>query len=204
MNETPTRLDLLGVLFDLDGTLTRPMLDFPALKARCGLPPEGDILSEIAKLPTRERARAMARVEAAELDAAHAAEPSPGAVELVRDLSSHGIHTVILTRNSRACLDLTLSRLGIEVDLSLAREDAAPKPDPDGVLQACRRFRIPAEHLLVVGDFKYDIEAGRAAGSPTVLVTHGREPAFTCHPTFTVPTLVELHELVRGWLNISA
>lgn len=195
------RVDLLGVLFDLDGTLTLPMIDFPALKATLGLPPDGDILSEIAAFPPRRRARAMARLEAEEAEAARNATAAPGAVELLSDLARRGIYTFILTRNSRACLDLTLQRLGLEVDFSLAREEAAPKPDPDGVLRACRRFRIPSEHLLVVGDYKFDIEAGRAAGCPTALVTGGRRPHFHCEPTFTVENLPDLHGMILTWLE---
>ncbi len=49
-------------------------------------------------------------------------------------------------------------------------DDARPKPDPDGVLLAARRMGVPAEELLVVGDFVFDIFAGRAAGAFTVLL----------------------------------
>ncbi len=199
--ESEIRVELLGVLFDLDGTLTQPMIDFARLKEQIGLPPEGDILTDIAAFPPRQRRRALLRIEAAELEAARRAEAAPGAVQLVSDLQRRGIYTVVLTRNCRACLDLTLERLGLTVDLSLAREDAAPKPDPDGILKACHQLHIPSEHMLVVGDYKYDVEAGRLAGCPTALVRNNDRRTFTCEPTLTVENLVELHRIIAGWLG---
>ncbi|MBE7559796.1 HAD family hydrolase [bacterium] len=198
---TSDRIDLLGVLFDLDGTLTRPMIDFASLKTSLGLPADGDILVDLANLPERQRRRAMLRLEAVELAAARQAVAAAGARELLTELSRRGIYTVVVTRNSRASLDLTLERLGLEVDLSLAREDAAPKPDPDGILKACRHFRIPSEHMLVVGDYKYDVEAGRLAGCPTVLVRSDPDRKFPCEPTMTVQDLGELHRIILGWLG---
>lgn len=196
----PDRIDLLGVLFDMDGTLTRPMMNFKALKQRIGLSAEADVLLDLMKLPEKERKKALVRIEAMEVEAAKRAEASDGAVELMRHLQERGLHTFIHTRNSRACLETTLERLGIEVDFSVTREDAAPKPAPEGVLEACRLFHIPPEHLLVVGDFKYDIEAGRAAGARTALVTRGRKIDFDCHPDFIVKDLVELRRIIQDWV----
>ena len=51
------------------------------------------------------------------------------------------------------------------------REDGPPKPAPDGVLRLCRALRVAPADALVVGDYKFDIVAGRAAGCRTALVT---------------------------------
>jgi HAD superfamily hydrolase (TIGR01509 family) len=197
----PAAIDLLGVMFDLDGTLTQPMIDFKKLKQQCGMSPGGDILKELEAMPTRERHKAKARIEAVETEAALQALGSRGAVDLVRFLQDQGIYTAILTRNSRASLNITLQRLELEVDFSLAREDALPKPDPDGIHQFSQHFNIPPEHLLMVGDFVYDIEAGKAAGAYTALVTGGRQPAFECYPDFQVDYLEELHQWIVQWLE---
>ncbi len=53
----------------------------------------------------------------------------------------------------------------------MAREHVRrPKPDPEGVLLAARRMQVPPAALLVVGDYVYDIEAGRHAGARTVFL----------------------------------
>src|SRR5207253_7612607 len=51
------------------------------------------------------------------------------------------------------------------------REDGPPKPAPDGVLHLCRMLQVAPADALVVGDFTFDIVAGRAAGCRTALVT---------------------------------
>ena len=45
------------VIFDLDGTLTVPALDFDAIRAEIGLPP-GPILESLERLSQAERRRA--------------------------------------------------------------------------------------------------------------------------------------------------
>ena len=41
-----------------------------------------------------------------------------------------------------------------------------PSFDPEGVLLAARCLRVPATNLLMVGDYRYDIEAGHAPAIP--------------------------------------
>lgn len=49
---------LRGVVFDMDGTLTIPNLDFKDMYERCGVDMKLDLLSEVAKMPEEERKRA--------------------------------------------------------------------------------------------------------------------------------------------------
>jgi len=51
------------VIFDMDGTLTIPVLNFLEMKARLGLTPGQDILPTVQRFPSEERARAMAVIE---------------------------------------------------------------------------------------------------------------------------------------------
>eukprot|EP00035_Acanthoeca_spectabilis_P017012 m.355412 g.355412 ORF g.355412 m.355412 type:complete len:63 (+) comp16597_c1_seq37:160-348(+) len=51
---------LRGVVFDMDGTLTRLNLDFAEMKRRAGIAPTGDILNSIAAMPPDEAAAASA------------------------------------------------------------------------------------------------------------------------------------------------
>jgi phosphoglycolate phosphatase-like HAD superfamily hydrolase len=50
------------------------------------------------------------------------------------------------------------------------REDGPPKPSPAGALALCRSMGVDPAHTLAVGDYKYDVMAGRDAGCRTVLV----------------------------------
>ena len=64
----------------------------------------------------------------------------------------------------------TLSRLELECDMLLTRDDGPIKPDPWPVLAICRRWEASAEQVAMIGDFRFDIESGRAAGTRTVLL----------------------------------
>jgi len=52
----------------------------------------------------------------------------------------------------------------------ITRENAIPKPDPEGVHKAAEAMGIKPQELLVVGDFLFDIMAGQTAGAHTALI----------------------------------
>ena len=52
-----------GVIFDMDGTLTVPVLDFGEMRSRLGLPQGTDILTTVMRMPAGQRAQAMRIIE---------------------------------------------------------------------------------------------------------------------------------------------
>lgn len=50
--------EIKGVIFDMDGTLTIPVLRFLDIKAELGLKPSDDILPVVQKMPEKEKAQA--------------------------------------------------------------------------------------------------------------------------------------------------
>ena len=193
-----------AVLFDFDGTLTRPeAIDFAALRKLLGCPPGTPILEYIEALPSAEaQARAHRVLDEFEMAAARASVPNDGAEELVAHLRSRGIARGILSRNTRGSVLLALANFsavtGTDFSVILTRENAGrPKPHPDGVLGAARLFAVAPAEILVVGDYVFDIAAGKSAGARTVLVTNGRaaspiEPA----PDFMVAHLAEIRPIL--------
>ncbi len=170
-----------AVLFDFDGTLTHPdSLDFPALRAAIGCPPGTLILEYIDALPTEEERVLRRKILADfELAAARASVPNDGAEETIGLLRDHGIRIGILTRNTRSSIVASLANFTRiserDFQVIVTRDsEGRPKPHPDGVLAAARALGVAPHEMLVVGDFVFDIAAGKAAGSPTVLLTNGR------------------------------
>ncbi len=205
LHGAPRPLD--GVAFDLDSTLTRPYLDFARLRVRLALlqdeleaPPAADvagdgrvdILAWAAALPRPQRERASALIHAFERDGVENVAWNDGARETLHAMQRRGLPVAIVTRNSRASLAAVCARLHVRVDALIAREDAPPKPDPACVRLAGTRLGVRPARLLMVGDFRHDIEAGRAAGAMTVLLTNGRPPAWPVEADLVIARLPEL------------
>lgn len=55
--------EIKGVIFDMDGTLTVPVLNFNQMRTSIGLPVGTDILTAVLNMPLRERERAMKIIE---------------------------------------------------------------------------------------------------------------------------------------------
>ncbi|MCC6572406.1 MAG: HAD family hydrolase [Planctomycetes bacterium] len=163
------------VLFDLDGTLTAPVIDFADMKVKLGLPPTtGFLIHAISHLPADERAAKEATILREEINYARRARPNRGTKELVDWLHGRGIKTAIVTRNHPEPVEITLGVLGLRFDVILHRNSGMPtKPAPDAVVEALRRLGRAASRALMVGDYVDDITSGRAAGTRTCYVTNG-------------------------------
>ena len=73
---------LKAILFDMDGTITRPHIDFRALRARVGVPEGCGIVAYIESLPEPEAVAAEAIVREVEMEAAQQAVANHGVGEL--------------------------------------------------------------------------------------------------------------------------
>ena len=186
-----------GILFDMDGVVVRQRLDFPAIKREIFGDTDGFILERMAELSPAARARAEAILERHETAAAVEAEPMDGILPFMAWMDARGLRRGIVTRNSRKSVDVVLTRLGLRFDAVVTREDAPPKPAPDPVLLACRRMGLPTSEVLFVGDFEFDMLAGRRARVRTVLL---RSPVMASseHADLVIDSLGELRVLLEA------
>ena len=104
----------------------------------------------------------------------------------------------ILTRNVREVVDVFVSTFGFTFAGVYTREDGPHKPSPAGVLALCAKMGAAPAETLVVGDYKFDILAGRAAGCQTALVLSTHNPTPEELPDWGPPDLVvsSLRELL--------
>jgi HAD superfamily hydrolase (TIGR01509 family) len=185
-------------VFDLDGTLTRKVHDFPAIKRGLGLPHDRGILEAIETLGSGERARVVAELEAIEWELAGRAVPADGAVDIVSALHARGARLGIVTRNKKAIALRTLARAGFgelfAEDDVLGRDEAAPKPAAEGVRLLLQRFGADARSAVMVGDHLHDLVAGRGAGAFTVYVDETGTFEFRDHADACVHSLSELRD----------
>ncbi|MBB6257030.1 HAD superfamily hydrolase (TIGR01549 family) [Xanthomonas arboricola] len=167
-------------VFDMDGTLTEAVHDFALIRRALEIPPEADILHHLGSLPAEQAAAKHAWLLEHERELAQAAQPAPGAVALVRALQTAGCRLGMLTRNARALAQVTLQAIGLHDafawDDIVGRDEAAPKPAPDGLQYFAQRWAVEGTALVMVGDHHNDLACGRAVGACTVLVNTPGDP----------------------------
>jgi HAD superfamily hydrolase (TIGR01549 family) len=166
-----------AVLFDFDGTLTRPgALDFKSMKAALGCAEDQPVLEFVRSItPEQDRARAMEKLNRFEYDGAAISRPNEGAQDTVTWIKRQGLPVGIITRNRRNAVLRSLDnfdRIGSDdFDIIISRDDPLdPKPSGEGILWAAEHWRILACEVLVVGDYIFDPQSGRAAGALTALL----------------------------------
>lgn len=185
-----------AIIFDLDGTLTRPMLDFDLIRREIGIA-SGPILEALERMTPGDRAQAEQVLERHE---SHAAENSvlyEGAVEVVAQLRDRGCPVAILTRNARRWVDVVLTKHAIEVDAIRTREDGAIKPSAAPVLALCAQLGAAPAESWMIGDYLFDIQSGRQAGARTVLmIGDAPPPTFAGEADYVIRRLPELLALL--------
>jgi HAD superfamily hydrolase (TIGR01549 family) len=172
-------------------------LDFPAIKRDIWGDTDGYILERMATLSGEALARAEAILERHETAAAMEAAPIDGVLPFLAWMEARGLRRGLVTRNSRKSVEIVLERLGLRFDAVVTREDAPPKPAPDPVLLACRRIGLQPSQTLFVGDFEFDMLAGRRAGTGTVLL-RGATQRSSEHADLSVDSLADLRRALEG------
>ncbi len=190
------------LLLDLDGTLVDTAPDLAAClnrllsrKGRAQVPPETvrDLVGRGARaLIERAFARTGDAAPQAMIDeellplfledyAAHIADlsrPFPGVPETLATLRARGCRLAVATNKPQALTERLLEALRLDhfFDAVVGRDRApTPKPHPAHLhhAQALAGGLSPA---IMVGDSITDLEAGRAAGLPVILVAYGYTP----------------------------
>jgi HAD superfamily hydrolase (TIGR01549 family) len=183
-------------IFDLDGTLTVAVHDFDALRKDLGMPRGAPILETLAALPWEQAGPLHDRVEAWEVELAAGAEAEADAVALLEYLAAQDHRLALLTRNTRATADRTLEVTGLarffSPHLRLGRGDAAPKPSPEGVQRILKEWGATPDDAVMVGDYRFDLIAGREAGVATVWIDRDGKNDFSDLADATVQRLDQL------------
>ena len=161
-------------IFDLDGTLTIAVHDFNAIREELGIPEGQPIIKTLESLPLKESHNKKKKLQEIEEKLALNASPAPGAKKLLETLSSQNYFFGILTLNTRENAWITLKVLGLSEYFSkesvIGRWCAEPKPSPNGINKLLNHWNVNANEALIVGDYLYDLQVGRAAEIATVHV----------------------------------
>jgi phosphoglycolate phosphatase len=124
-----------------------------------------------------------------------------GVEELLRRLKdAPGRRLAVLTNKPAGLARPLVDALGLDglLDAVIGDGDGFPrKPAPDALIALCRRFGVPEDRTLMVGDGLPDLAIARAAGCPAAAALWGytpRERLLAERPNF----VAERPEEIRG------
>ena len=190
-------MPLQGVIFDMDGTLTAPAIDFAAMRRRLGIP-TGDVLLTIKAWSEEKRMAALDTIEEIEEEARANLVIQTGAHELMAFLDSRAIQKAIVTRNTLKTVKHLLTHMGTSFSEIVTREFEPFKPDPAPVVHICRKWNILPADVVVIGDYRDDLLCGRAAGARTCLLRNERNREYAGLADFVVDSLHEFQDLIAS------
>jgi HAD superfamily hydrolase (TIGR01509 family) len=164
-------------IFDLDGTLTVATHNFNEIRTRLGIPEASDILDYISLQDSDYGEELAQGLDEIEKEHAQMSTPAPGARTLLNYLRRCQYKVGVITRNSLESAMISLAATGLDGFFTdvISRTEAHPKPHPEGILMLQSRWMAPAESMIMVGDYRHDLQAGRNAGITTVFVKGSRK-----------------------------
>ena len=188
-------------IFDLDGTITVANHDFNAIRIELGIPEGMPIVKTIKSLPENEFIVKKKKLNDIEKEIAKDAIPAPGVNLLLEKLYRLGYRMGVLTLNSRENAFFTLESLGLtkyfKKESIIGRWCAAPKPSPDGVFRMLKNWNVKSCDSLMVGDYLYDLQVGRAANVATIHVDPSGKFLWPELSDIKVQSLDELSNLLK-------
>jgi HAD superfamily hydrolase (TIGR01549 family) len=191
-------MKIRGVIFDMDGTITAPFLDFARIKDEAAIG-DTDLLDYLATATGAEYERIHAIMLKFEEAGVAGAELNHGARELLEDLARRGLPTALLTRNTRRSVDGVCRKLNLKFDIVVTREDGPYKPAPEAIWGIAKQWGAEPSEVLMVGDYKWDVLCAKNAGAPCALLADGDEDAAWADSADHIITeLTEVIEIIEG------
>lgn len=182
---------LLGIVFDLDGTLVISRHDFYQMRRevirlseRYGVNPQHlstempmHRILELSReeirtsgaadtLLLRYEAEFHKRVDEIEMQALDRTIQRPGAQELMKGLAGRDFRIGLLTRSSEAFARAALVRTGLADYFPFLRSRSSPgpaKPSPEALWHLLKEMKVPPGRALYVGDHLIDAECATSA-----------------------------------------
>jgi len=189
-------MDIEAVAFDLDGTITKTLVQFAPYKKRIGCK-IGDVLTYIKKQDL-DRQQAMYQIlEEYEYQIQKDCILNDGFLDLMDFLNDRDIKTGIITRASRHHATQVIQKLGIPITCVIGREETEPKPSGKPLIHLSSLLKKPLHKMICVGDFLWDILAGKNAHVTTVLLATDVSRKYIHLPDYAIYHLASLKDIIQ-------
>jgi len=187
------------VIFDLDGTITKPFLDFDSIRKEIGMDINGGpILEAMENMTDPQRLHIQAILKKHEEKAVKESTLNNGAREAIEGLRKNSISIGILTRNTKDNAIAIAKKHNLRFDTIVDRNDGPVKPDAFGVLKLCDMLGSIPEETLVVGDYLFDLLSAKAAGAiPVLIKNHHKADEFQEHAEYVITALDEILKIIE-------
>ena len=191
-------MTIKAVIFDLDGTLTKPLLDFDQIRAEMGLDGKSiGILEALEIMSPQERTKAEAVLHKHEKYAAENSCLNHNAAEVLNKLRQDNYPIGILTRNTMENALRVCRKHNLVFDAMIDRNSGPAKPDGFGVRTLCETFGAQSRQTLVVGDFLHDVQAANNTGAVSVLLkTHADADKFEALADYSILHLEQIFDII--------
>jgi len=128
-------------------------------------------------------------------------KPRYGALGMLRIMKARGVKSAVASSNKNDRISKTVKYFAMDLLLDAIvgiDEVEAGKPDPALVLTAIKKLGVIPKESIYVGDSRYDIEAGRAAGAQTALVLQpvAAQSDLKVEPDVRLKSLYQLRQII--------
>jgi HAD superfamily hydrolase (TIGR01549 family) len=174
--------------------------DFAHMREVLGMPKNADILAVLKKACEPEKQRLTKKLDELEEFYARKASPALGVQRLIKTLATEGCKLGIFTRNTKDMAILSLEAIGVgqyfDHESIIGRDEAPHKPDPQGLFVLLNQWQSNIDDSVMVGDFKYDLAAGKAAGITTIHI-YNDEQRWPDLTDYSYGNLLELVDVLK-------
>lgn len=128
-------------------------------------------------------------------------KPRYGALGMLRVMKARGVRSAVASSNSTDRILKIVKYFGMDALLDAVvgiNEVEQGKPDPALVTTAIKKLGVAPKESIYVGDSRYDVEAGRAAGAKTALVLQpvAAQSELKVEPDYRLRSLYQLKQII--------
>jgi pyrophosphatase PpaX len=128
-------------------------------------------------------------------------KPRPGALEMLQIMKARGVRSAVASSNSTDRILEIMKYFAMDTlfdAMTGINEVEHGKPDPALVITAIKKLGVLPKESIYIGDSRYDVEAGRAAGAQTALVLQSvaAQSNLKHGPDYMLRSLYELRQII--------